>query len=172
MVWIAGTTVSSSSAYAAQFNDIPANFTHLQVRTFGRGTVASNIANVLVQLNGDTGGANYSYHAIRGDGASTATSQATSTTYSLLGYEPGASATANVYGSSIIDFLDYTNTSKFKTMRGISGYDSNGNGMVGLYSGLWMSTARVNNIYVYYGNAAAGTRVDLYGITTSQVTGA
>jgi hypothetical protein len=42
--------------------------------------------------------------------------------------------------------LDYTNTNKNKTARSLWGYDANGSGYVGLYSGLWRNTSAINRI--------------------------
>jgi hypothetical protein len=66
-----------------------------------------------------------------------------------------------------------TNTSKNKVSRSLGGFDTNGAGRVVLYSGLYLSTVAINQIQIATdGNLVAGTRCDLYGITTSQVTGA
>ena len=43
--------------------------------------------------------------------------------------------TSNVFGVSIIDVLDYTNTTTKKTFRGLSGWDNNTSGYVDFGSG-------------------------------------
>jgi len=170
---IATATVTSSGPYAATFYNIPQTFTHLQVRAFFRGTAASQTVPLLIQFNDDISNPNYAYHDLKGDGGVTSAAN-TNATFSNTGYGPGSSATSNVWGNSIIDILDYTSTAKNKTVKAITGYDANGSGYVGVYSGLWKPTTPVaiNSILLYLGNAAVGTRVDLYGITTSQTTGA
>jgi hypothetical protein len=77
------------------------------------------------------------------------------------------SSSATTRGSvSIIDILDYANTSKYKTVRGLSGDDANGTGRVLFQSGLFISTNAISSITF---TPAAGTysnycQVALYGI--------
>ena len=73
-----------------------------------------------------------------------------------------------------MDILDYTNTNKNKTIRAIAGFDANGSGTAGLWSSVYLDTSAITSIAVGTANSnfAAGSRLDLYGITTSQVTGA
>lgn len=178
MVWIAGQTLSSSASNIT-FSSIPQTFTHLQVRCFAKSSrsdilVAANLINV--QFNDDTA-ANYVVHRLRGSGSSAESSASTSNAYVEFGNIPGSfSSETNMFGSSVTDILDYTNTNKNKVTRTIGGFDRNGDGYVGLLSGLWLSTAAINKIVIRfdaYGNPlAAGSRFDLYGITTSSVTGA
>ena len=65
----------------------------------------------------------------------------------------------------IIDILDYANTSKYKTVRIALGSDRNGSGEVGLFSGLWQSTAAVTTIAINCGqNYTTTSQFALYGI--------
>jgi hypothetical protein len=165
MVWIA--SLSGAGAFA----NIPQTFTHLQMRVFGRSTETGTIVNMYARFSGDANAA-YLGHALAGDGSAVSSS-------SYLGYDaweigaiPAASTTANVFGSHIIDILDYTNTNKFKTIRSLIGYDANGSGNVSLRSGLWRNTGAITSISITYPPFATGSRIDLYGITSSSVTGA
>ena len=176
MVWIAGYTFPSGSTNTFQFTNIPQTFTHLQVRVSGRDLQTfSNFDNLYFRFNSDAG-ANYAYHWLQGDGASASSYGIANSTFSPIGINPSVNSTANVFGSTIIDILDYTNTNKFKTVRAISGADANGSGYVNINSGLWRSTAAVNYIEIGGQNTNAYmtqySRYDLYGITTSSVTGA
>jgi hypothetical protein len=157
------------------FSSIPQTFTHLQIRVFTRSTRSNQNDFLFVRFNADSG-SNYAAHEFNGDGAGVSSIAHTSAarTYVTLPYVSAASATANVYGVAVIDVLDYQNTSKNKTVRAIGGYDANGSGIVGLHSGVWLSTAAINGINMGSANLGdvAGARFDLYGITTSQVTGA
>ena len=94
--------------------------------------------------------------------------------YFLFQWIAGNGASANVFGTQIIDILDYANTNKNKTIRSISGIDNNGSGDVSLTSNLWMNTAAITSFEIggFGVNLAAGSRIDLYGITSSSVTGA
>jgi hypothetical protein len=170
MIWIA--SVSSANAV---FTSIPQTFTHLQVRIYARNPAANLAQNTYVQLNGDAGGSSYSSHSLIGDGSSaTSGGFGLATSYAQMPQVAGSSATAGIFGVAIIDILDYTNTNKLKTIRGIGGNDRNGAGTVSMYSSLWNSLSAVNALTAgtVDGNAASGSRVDLYGITISSVTGA
>jgi hypothetical protein len=179
MVWIAGQTVGAGGTASITFSSIPQTFTHLQLRVFGRTDYDRGSGNLVpVSLycgfNSDTA-TNYSWHVLAGDGASATSANGVNTTGIHMGTLsiPAFRAPANVFGSFIVDVLDYANTSKFKTVRSIGGVDQNGSGATTFDSGNWRSTAAINLFTVVTdGNFAAGSRVDLYGITTSQVTGA
>jgi hypothetical protein len=51
-----------------------------------------------------------------------------------------------------LDILDYANTNKFKTIRGLSGWNNNdtvdGNGSVRFISGLWRNTAAITSLKI------------------------
>lgn len=163
----------------SSFLNIPQNYTHLQLRITARSDYDRGAGNLVpvslyAQFN-DDGGANYSNHWLTGDGASATSSGGANNngahfgTYGL----PGFRAPANVYGSFIIDILDYTNTNKYKTVKSLAGVDENGGGNASLVSSNWRSTAAITKIYLYAdGNLVSGSRADLYGLQTSSVTGA
>lgn len=180
-----GTYTVTGSPNIFSFVSIPQTFTHLQIRIFGRlqGTVSSGLP--ALTFNNDNTQNNYSVggHYVNGDGAS----PTSNTVKGYLGYSlnptagsfgivPGASATASVYGNYIIDVLDYANTNKFKTWKCIGGYDANGSGNVSLFSGYWNQTTAITRLditsFVSPYSFAVGSRIDLYGVYTSQVTGA
>lgn len=177
MVWIASSG-TLGSANTVSFSSIPQTFTHLQLRVFGRSQGGGN-ATFNLQINGD-GGANYGYgyHYLLGDGSTTGSGTTGSSSQASIQFPNIASSseTSGVFGNVVIDILDYTNTNKNKVTRAIGGYDNNGSGKVQLTSGLWLSTAAITSLsfassvspYTF----AAGTRFDLYGITSSAVTGA
>lgn len=174
MVWIAGQTVTTGGGVTSVvFSSIPQTFTHLQLRVVARNTGANTSDNAYYWFNNDTG-SNYTIHYLRGDGAtasSYAIAPAGGTWSNIL---PGTSTLANSWGVTVTDILDYTNTNKNKTHRSLSGFDGNGSGHIYLYSGLWRNTAAISTITVVPngGNLAQNSRFDLYGITTSSVTGA
>ena len=178
MVWIAGQSFpTGSSAASISFTSIPQTFTHLELRLFGR-TLNSSGTNYTAYLNlNSDSGSNYARHLLRGDGATASSDlSAASTTgpwFSAVSL-PSNTQTSGVFGVSISQILDYTNTAKNKTIRSISGYDNNGNGMVSLSSSLWINTAAITRIDIIPdgGGLTQHSRLDLYGITTSSVTGA
>jgi hypothetical protein len=167
MVWTSSYTVPAGGSGAVFFNSIPQNFTHLQVRLFVRSQNASPNTSMYI-----AGGP--SSHYLVGDGSSVTSTAQTGLPYQFVGAAfPAATSTANVYSNYVIDLLDYTSTSKNKTWRILGGFDANGSGRVTLASGLWETLSAITSFFVdTEGGFAAGTRFDLYGITTSQVTGA
>jgi len=166
-------TIPVSTFGQVFFSGIPQTFTHLQLRVYGRTTSAvANSQTAGLQLSGST---SYDGHGVGGNGTAVfATRQGFFNAWFDQPYIPGASSTANVFGIQIIDILDYTNTNKNKVIRGLGGYDANGSGVVSINSGFSINTAAITTITVNVSGAffAAGSRVDLYGISTSNTTGA
>jgi hypothetical protein len=169
---IASATLTSAGAIT--FSSIPQNFTHLQIRLSARSDFASAVASGFIRFNGDSG-SSYPYHFITGDGATPSASGTTAGTVGYLGNFPAASTAANIFEASITDILDYTNTNKNKTIRTVSGFDANGSGQIFYASSLWLNTAAITSILLVSGGGAnfvTNTRADLYGIATSNATGA
>jgi hypothetical protein len=173
MTWINGYTTSGGTPVYVDFNSIPATYTHLQLRYSMRDTSAFTTRGVFLEINGNTQGNINSEHYMKGNGSTVTSSGSTSLGRMDWSEIPAASMAANTFGVGTIDFFDYANTNKKKTIKVIHGYDVNGSGEINFWSGLWASTAAISSIRIYSNQAFAdGTRVDLYGITSSQVTGA
>lgn len=162
-------SASGSSAQFFQLFNIPQTFTHLQIRVTATNPTTGNVI-----LNYATGGGsidygtNYRFHAITGNG-STATSgdSGASATAAVSAYVAGQAASIPL--SIIIDVLDYTNTNKNKVSRSLYGYDLNGSGQVGMYSGLWLNTGAVTGVAIGFNGATSNLRLDVYGIATSNI---
>jgi len=164
---IATATVDASGSATVTFSNIPNNYTHLQLRFITRNNRSGQSVDALnIKANGD-GGANYANHRLQGDGASASGSGGSSLNAAIFAQTPASTATAGLFGLGVIDILDYASTSKYKTFRTLSGYDANGSGYVGLYSGLWQSTAAINSLTIS-SNDGSGvlqyTSFALYGI--------
>ena len=160
------TITLSASAATISFTGIPSTYKHLQVRIFGRGSTG-DFPNTPMQFNGDTG-ANYRAHYLGGNGSvAFAGDFGASQTSANAGWVSGSTQSANVFGAIIVDILDYANTSKYKTVRSLTGSDNNGSGLVGLFSSLWMNTTAINRIDM---SPAAGaswvqySQIALYGV--------
>ena len=161
---IATVTVGSGGAADVTFSSIPSTFTHLQLRGITRTDRAATGDQLRVQVNADTG-SNYSWHRLEGDGSSANSGNGTSTTFMALPSPTGSTTTANVFGVAIIDVLDYLNTNKNKTFRGLGGWESNTEGFVQFQSGLWRNTNAITSIKIYaIGNFSQYTTFALYGI--------
>tara|TARA_R110002126_G_scaffold265569_1_gene408742 strand:+ start:288 stop:851 length:564 start_codon:yes stop_codon:yes gene_type:complete len=155
-----GTAVSSIT-----FSSIAADWKHLQIRGIGHWSgTANTYANGQVQLNGDTG-SNYAYHRLYGNGSAASADASTSTTKMNTPWFPDDTY-SNTFGSIIIDILDYSSTNKYKTIRSLGGFDGNGSGLVGLFSGLWMNTAAVTSFTISLPsyNLTTYSQLALYGI--------
>jgi len=147
----------------AEFTSIPSTYTHLQIRYIGRNSVNNSV--ILIRLNSDTG-SNYSLHYLYGNGASVASGGAASQT-NMEANMAVSTYSANVFGSGVIDLLDYANTNKYKTLRVLNGFDNNGSGQVTFSSGSWRNTNAVTSITLIpnsSGNFVSGTVFELYGI--------
>lgn len=162
------TVTLSSAASTIDFTSIPQTYKHLQIRFMGRDSrTGTPLEGYLIRFNNDTA-ATYQDHMIYGDGSSAAYSYnlgagATAMApYSIA----SAGASTGVFGASIVDILDYTNTNKAKSIRALSGTDNNGAGAVGFTSGAWRSTSAVSSISIVanVGSFQQYTHAALYGI--------
>jgi hypothetical protein len=154
---IASTLVSGTSTSTITFSSIPATYKHLQIRmSFNNLTGADNMK---MQLNGATNSSRW--HSLSGDGSSASASTGTS---NIIGFQAGRSDT--IQYASIMDILDYTDTSKNKTIRTLGGCDTNGGGIIFLFSNLYSTTSAISSIalsFVTY-NFTPDSRISLYGI--------
>jgi len=165
--------VDSSTAASVTFSSIPSTYTHLQLRIMAKVTRSTYpIGELSAQFNSDSG-SNYSVHELYGDGSTVTAIGGTSGTSMRWGNGTIGTTTGEQFGVMIADILDYANTSKYKTVRNISGTDCNGTvnsygGRVGIFSNLWMSTSAINSIYITYGGGQSNftqyTTFALYGI--------
>jgi hypothetical protein len=166
---ISTTTVGAGGVSSVTFSSIPSTYTHLQIRGIARANTGGNTNTVGLdmQFNSDTG-ANYSTsHVLYGTGSSAlaAASAASQTNGTAVNYT-GSAQTASVFGVFVIDILDYANTNKYKTIRGLGGSDSNDtNGIVTFRSFAWMSTSAISSITLgITKDLAQYSSLALYGI--------
>jgi hypothetical protein len=168
---IATTTAAGGEAFLT-FTSIPSTYKSLQIRGIARDGYTTNLLDggLYIKINGDTG-ANYSYHWVYGNGTSVGVNGVASyaTPYIVLGDITSGLSNTNIYAVSIWDFVDYAATTKYKTVRTISGSNTNGTGSnigIAISSILWQSTSAINQIGIGAGqtNFAAGSTFALYGI--------
>ena len=160
---LATVTVPSAGVASIDFAGIPSGYKHLQVRGIIRTSAGTNNWGLRIRLNSDTG-SSYTHHNLRGDGANPSAEGYANQTYMYL--DRATPTDANIFGGVIIDFLDYTNTNKNTTMRGLAGQDRNGAGQISLNSGLWMNTAAVTTLTftLESGNFTQYSQLALYGV--------
>jgi hypothetical protein len=175
MMFISSQTLSTNGNVV--FSSIPQNFSHLQLRVVGRGlTTFADGLTMYLTFNGNNTSTHYQNHGLFGNGSSV--SSINNLNVGIITVQqvfPDTNAATNIFGVAITDILDYTSTAKNKTIKTIGGYDRNGVGRALLYSGLWMppTPTAINQIAISTdGGFLAGSRFDLYGISTSGTTGA
>jgi hypothetical protein len=158
------TLAASGSSATLTFSSIPSTYKHLQIRGIVRTTAGSNNWDVSVQCNGDTG-TSYSAHALFVDGGGTVPNTGDGNQGAMKLDRAGV-GTADIFSGVIVDFLDYKNTNKFKTMRAWNGNDRNGSGLLAFNSGCWRSGDAINSITftMTAGNFATNSTLALYGI--------
>jgi len=162
---ISTATVTSGGYGTITFSSIPATYTHLQLRIFGRNDTA--LQNMRLRFNSDSSTSSYRWHYLYGDGTSAGAGDggtgAGNSDSIYLGNSP---TTANIFAGVVVDILDYANTSKNKTTRSLHGYNSLGSGVIQLLSGLWMNTAAINSISIFplTNQFAQYSQIELYGV--------
>ena len=162
---LATATIPSGGLTSVVFAGIPSGYKSLQIRGVFRGTSGSQNAGYL-RLNGDTG-TNYNFHQFFGNGASALSNGDVNSTWMYFQKVPGSSDLANVFGSAIIDILDYSSTTKNKVMRYIGGDSLNGSGFAFLGSSTWFNTSTpVNTISISIDGSdwAEFSTFTLYGV--------
>lgn len=159
-------TLSSAQA-TVEFTNIPQTYTHLQIRCLARSSVADTFTSIEIRYNGDTA-SNYNWHYLMGDGASaTSGASAPDTLIRAINFASN-NLSANIFGTYVMDILDYRNTNKFKTIRILGGTDANGSGALNLGSGAWRNSANaITSIRLQPSNSAnfaVNSSFALYGV--------
>ena len=145
---IATVIVGSGGAANAQFTSIPATFTHLQIRSTARADNADPNNGFKIQFNSDTG-SNYTRREIYSNGSTLNAEGSASIGFAYADYAAtGATAASLLFGVSIIDILDYSNTNKQKTLKALSGNDRAGSGNLAIGSSLWVDTDAITSILI------------------------
>jgi hypothetical protein len=168
MFAIATVTLTTTSTTVV-FDNIPANYTHLQIRGIVRSDRSGNAQDTLrIRYNSDSG-TNYASHHLEGNGSIATYDNFSNTATPWAGIISAATATSGVFGGIVIDILDYASTSKAKVLRSLSGLDNNDtNGRFYFSSSLWTtSNAAISKIELaptYGTNFVSNTSFALYGI--------
>jgi hypothetical protein len=152
-------TVGSGGSSSIEFTSIPSTYTHLQVRVLHKNSTAANGFDI--QLNSDSTSGRYTIHALVGDGSSASGVGNGSNNFGRL------YGSSTVWGSAIIDILDYKDTNKIRTVRALAGYESNGTGIISLNSFLYNQTTVVSAIKCFPSSGATWSQYSqfaLYGI--------
>lgn len=168
---LASVTLSTTTS-SITFSGIPQGYSNLQIRALTRDNRgAEYLYNTYIMQFNDDSTNSYSSHAVYGQSVSGSSpivdyfgnaSQSRIITYAT----PVNIATSQIFGSQIIDILDYTDTDKYKTTRLLGGVDENASGLIGFMSGAWYKKDAINSITLS-GNGAsfvANSEFSLYGV--------
>jgi hypothetical protein len=167
-------TLSGTQA-SITFSNLNTNYgsiyQHLQLRLVTRGNRSgSEDSNIYIQFNSDTG-ANYNSHYLRGNGSAMESGAYTSSNNNgifLYQGNTGATQTASSFAANIVDILDPFETTKYTTIRNLSGMTGALN-RVFIHSGAWRNTAALTTITIddTLGDFVQYSRFSLYGMRSS-----
>jgi hypothetical protein len=147
-----------ANASSVTFSSIPQTYTDLVLVMNGAGLIATQ--NSQVQFNSDTG-TNYSYTAIYGTGSVAGSARGTNAT------NGGSCSLSNGQAVIIYHFLNYSNTTTYKTFIG-RGNNPSTTSEVDIRASLWRSTSAITSIVLGQsgsgGGFASGFTFNLYGI--------
>ena len=159
---IATVTVGSGGTSTITFSSIPGTYAHLQLR--GITNVTSDV-DIALRFNSDSG-SNYAEHYLYGNGSSTVASGSSSITQVSTFYAYSSSTDTLSMAPGVFDILDYANTNKYKTIRGLTGPADKD--LFVFRSSLWSSTSAVTSISLTTtGTIRQGSRIALYGIKSA-----
>jgi hypothetical protein len=174
-------TITGNTSQTVTFNTIPQTFTHLQLRISARASLGSyTFTGYSMRVgNGsvDTGN-NYSNHRMYTSGNDTETNDGGINESALNGpWVTANNAISNNFAVTLIDILDYKNTSKYKTTKIIQAFDNNASGDSGFTAnavagisfggGNWRSFSAIDTISFGLGGSATtntNSVFALYGI--------
>jgi hypothetical protein len=169
---IATVTVGSGGAADIEFTSIPSTYQHLQLRAVGRyanagGTYTDGVS---MRFNGvsTTTYASHEVYSISNSSAVIAGGAASQNRANFANFPQGGEA-ASRFGVWIADILDYSSSSKAKTIRSLTGYDANTGptSLIAPRSALWTSTNAITSLRLFGQNGhnfAQHTTVALYGV--------
>jgi len=154
---IASATLTSA-APSVTIGNIPQTYTDL-ILVISSTITGSSDGDMTLRVNSDTGN-NYSTTRIYGAGSSGFSDRQTNTTFGNFGRQGGSEVTTN-----IIHFLNYANTTTYKTYLSRGG----NTGLILSVVGLWRNTSAITSITVglVFGssnNFVSGSTFSLYGI--------
>ena len=160
-------TVEFDGSEGLVFTNIPQTYQHLELRWRCRSnSTSTGTTGVLLRPN-NFSGSTYTRHSLYGQGSSVVSTASTADSSMFVGPLVRDGNTANIFSAGVTSILDYTSTTKFKTVRSLAGVNGGvNNEEIGLYSGLYQETNAIEDLTFISGTAAflAGSSASLYGI--------
>lgn len=158
---IATQTLGSATA-SVTFSSIPSTYTDLVLVTNVK--AVSGTTDLVCRVNGDTG-TNYSWTALAGNGGTAYSTRESNFSRGYLEYVAYIGSALNF--NSITSFMNYANTTTYKTFLSRGNNASYGAGAV---VNTWRSTSAITSILIYLDNSAnldTGSTFSLYGIKSA-----
>jgi hypothetical protein len=164
--FIAAATGTGSST-TITFSGIPQGYKQLQIRMTARDALASaGLSFFLIRFNGNTGN-NYAWSSSYGAPTSVLSEQTSpDTRIQIRGAAVGNSAGSGIVGAALIDIMDYSSTTKTKSLSALSGgWATSSARNVALSGGFFNDTSAINSISIIgFNNWTNLTDVAIYGI--------
>ena len=164
------TQVLGSTTASVTFSNLNstygATYKHLQIRATARTNRSGEFSDpIYLSLNGSTS-AEYSVHALIGNGSSVSSGAGTSTGFPSVDYAFASNAGANLFSAHVYDFLDAFTANKNRTVRILTGGAGPTSGSsIDLRSIARYNTAAITSITLDpIGSFVTGCRFSLYGI--------
>lgn len=167
LVPISSFTTTSATVTIA-FNNIPQGYSDLMLVVNSRATGPYSYSGNAVTINNDTT-FNYNISRLWSTGYSISYNHVTGDNYFNFQQIPAGLQVPNLFGSSIIHFMNYASPNMYKTVINRSAYDYNGstNGLGGaeIDSALYRSLSPITSFYLGTSvSYVAGSTFNLYGI--------
>ncbi len=165
MELISSTLLTSDRSGVLSFLNIPQGYKHLQIRAVIRSTY-NGAENFYMRFNGQT--YTMSGHALNGNASVAGSFNYSNNNYADMIAIASAANSPGIYSTFIIDILEYSSSTKNKTIRGFGGFVSGSNQAVQLRSNLVLTTTPISSITEMGGTSGtgilSGSRVSLYGV--------
>lgn len=148
---IATVTVPSGGLSTVSFNNIPQGYSHLQIRILASAQRSDGNPGwwgIDAYVNNNTASGTTAQHQIYGTGSAAGASGGGGTTGIRVGTVNGYSSASVSMAYSVCDILDYSSSTKNKTVLAVSGADRNGAGHVDITSSLSISTSPISALQI------------------------
>jgi hypothetical protein len=164
-------TVGAGGLSSIDFTNIPQNYTDLSIKFSVRATSSASARaedTLVLALNNDTTGSNYTVRYLRGNGASAGSGVGSGFAGSYAGEFNGSTSTASTFTSGMVYLPNYAGATNKSFSIDIVQETNASTAYMQLHASLWANTSAVNRLTFsnYNSNTfAQGSTFTLYGIS-------